>query len=1340
MASKHRFLTIWLRVILLFGLITSVSITSPQLVLAQGISFPAQINKSFTPINIVAGEISRLSITIYNPNPFELIDAAFLDDLEYIQPGILIADPVNLTNSCGGAATANSGGTTVSLSGGSVPPQVGATAGECTITLDVTSITPGNLIDTIQTGALTATCDPLAYPATCPDNAEISNTTPASATLRVGAVQPPSLSKAFAPNTVWVGQVSVLSITIRNNDLNNALTETTLPDNLPDDVYLADPPLPANSLTGCGTSASIDAVAGGSSVTLNNATIAPNTSCVVRANVISVVPNRYTNTIPARSIQTRQGVTNASAASAPLNVQAVGVSKSFSPSTLQAGGISLLTIRLQNPTTSPYTAVYIQDTLPGTVLTVVDGSAVSYCGGTVTTTLPRTVTLTGGTIPAGTILVPGQCTITVQVTSPSSASAATYTNRILANTMQTDQGVTNILDATANISIYASGTGIGGSSGKSFSPTSMNAGQNTRLRIDIYAPADTNLNNFAITDNLPANVTVSNSSPAAVSGCGTGYVLSAPTGATSISLTNGTILAGARCRIDVYVTSSTTGVHQNIIYPSNITNNENRTTAGNLTANLTVLGTSDLSVSKSFYPGTVNPNGLSTLTIVLQNNNTSMLVDVSLLDTLPGSTTNGVVIAPVPNASTTCTGGSVAVTAGQQSIQMTGGIIPAQVEGVPGICTIIVDVQGKGSNATRTNTIYTYNVSGTILDSGVVINPIRNATAPLVIANLTVGVVKGFNPLIVTGGSASTLSVQLVNANNAPLTGIAFTDNMPGGMTIANPANLNVGTCGGVLIGNPGDSSFSFSGGSLAAATSCTVTLSATMNANGNLTNEILANAVTTFNGATNPQKAEATLTNLPGASVSKFFGPNTIRSDSGEYSTLTITILNTGNVPITGMGVFDNLPNGLTIAPPPAPDPVTLCGGTLTADPNTQLIQLSDASLAASASCTITVSVTGNAIGDYRNCIPVGALTNNENVRNTQEACDTLYIHGEPLGIKEVIAGGSTFLNWTVMWINNAFPDPVLASASDDIPENTTFISSGPSSGFDVPPGAPPGSVNTGVACTENSPTTQTTACYYEGPTANYPRGRIVWEGTLGPDIGITDPNLAVNKITISFSTNIELSLQQAQNTAFLDCDLNLNGTIEDGERQVASAAAAWKRNKKTSGLPSELPGTGFRPGSRTLLPRQPQSRMYSDLGSLWLEIPSLGVNATILGIPVADRAWDVSWLGDRIGWLEGTAFPTWSGNSVLTGHVYDANGQPGPFINLHRLHWGDSIIIHAWGQEYHYKVRSVQTKVSAGDTRALQHEEYPWLTLTTCQGYDERSDSYRWRVVVRAVQVRVD
>lgn len=168
------------------------------------------------------------------------------------------------------------------------------------------------------------------------------------------------------------------------------------------------------------------------------------------------------------------------------------------------------------------------------------------------------------------------------------------------------------------------------------------------------------------------------------------------------------------------------------------------------------------------------------------------------------------------------------------------------------------------------------------------------------------------------------------------------------------------------------------------------------------------------------------------------------------------------------------------------------------------------------------------------------------------------------------------------------------------------------------------------------------------------------------------------------------------------------------------------------------QLPETGFAPGTITRLPLQPATVVYSNTG-MQIEIPALDLQTTIVGIPISGDSWDVTWLGDRLGYLESTAFPTWAGNSVITGHVYGANGRPGPFVHLDTLRWGDEIIVHAFGQRSVFSVRSVYAAVPDDET-VFRHEELPWLTLVTCKGYNEQTRSYVLRTVVRAVLVSVE
>ena len=168
------------------------------------------------------------------------------------------------------------------------------------------------------------------------------------------------------------------------------------------------------------------------------------------------------------------------------------------------------------------------------------------------------------------------------------------------------------------------------------------------------------------------------------------------------------------------------------------------------------------------------------------------------------------------------------------------------------------------------------------------------------------------------------------------------------------------------------------------------------------------------------------------------------------------------------------------------------------------------------------------------------------------------------------------------------------------------------------------------------------------------------------------------------------------------------------------------------------ELPDSGFAPDIQTILPVQPDRLAYAD-SDMWLEIPRLGVREQVLGVPES-LGWDISWLGDAIGYLEGTAFPTWNGNSVLTGHVTTSSGRPGPFAELDSLKWGDQVIIHAWGQQYIYEIRSIDLWVRPDATGILsKHEERSWLTLITCHSYDPKTGTYRWRTIARATLVCV-
>ncbi|MPN10621.1 hypothetical protein SDC9_157916 [bioreactor metagenome] len=161
--------------------------------------------------------------------------------------------------------------------------------------------------------------------------------------------------------------------------------------------------------------------------------------------------------------------------------------------------------------------------------------------------------------------------------------------------------------------------------------------------------------------------------------------------------------------------------------------------------------------------------------------------------------------------------------------------------------------------------------------------------------------------------------------------------------------------------------------------------------------------------------------------------------------------------------------------------------------------------------------------------------------------------------------------------------------------------------------------------------------------------------------------------------------------------------------------------------------PETGFAPGVTTKLPLQPLTEIYQAYSDMTVQIPALTSTVPVVGIPQSGNTWDITWLGENLGWLNGTAFPGSEGNSVLVGHVYLANGLSGPLAALETLKWGDQILIKNGKQTLVYAVTSVNY-VKPNDPSIFKHADSPVLTLVTCKGYDEETGHYRWRVVVKA------
>ncbi|WP_227028096.1 DUF3494 domain-containing protein [Corallococcus soli] len=510
------------------ALVTSNGSNQAPAVATLTVATPSAVTlgKAFTPSSITAGGASTLTITLTNSNAAPAVLTAPLVDT--LPPGVTPAGMGSTT--CVGGSVMDSL-TTVTLTGGYIPAN-----GSCTVTVPVTAPVAGTFINTLPAGALRTNRG--------------NNAAPAIATLvviPVGVVVPPTVCKDFSPSTIKAGGVSNVTITLFNANATPALLMAPLVDTLPAGV----------ATVGMGSTTCLGGIVSttASTVTLMGGYIPANSSCTVTVPVTAHVAGSFVNTLPAGALRTNKG-NNAAPAVATLVVTSKGdvvapkVHKSFTPSTIGAGGTSALTIILTNPNNTPavLTAPLV-DTLPAGVTTL-PGPATNTCGGVVTTT-PYMVTLTGGTIPAN-----GSCTVTVCVTSKKEGS---YSNVIPKGALQTDKG-SNQAPATAVLTVKQ-GTQVSPNVTKDFHPSSIRLGKASLLTITLSNPHNSVAYlNSSLADFFPDGMMATGG---ASTTCG-GELLSYQ-GSTGVEMWGGSIPANGSCTVQVEVTTNCKGQFHNQI-------------------------------------------------------------------------------------------------------------------------------------------------------------------------------------------------------------------------------------------------------------------------------------------------------------------------------------------------------------------------------------------------------------------------------------------------------------------------------------------------------------------------------------------------------------------------------------------------------------------------------------------------------------------------------------------------------------------------------------------------------------------------------------------------------
>lgn len=1013
-----------------------------------------QVSKAFSPTTVRQSEQATLTITLHNDSPLTPLTGVQLTENNIRTSGsgtgTLTIDNINL-NGCGGADVALINGDQGFALGGVTPATIAA-SDSCVLTITYTPAlgtagVPETFTDTIPEGAVVN------------DQAAISQ--PASHSVTV--LDELSVSKSRSPSQVAPGNPVRYDITVRNFS-GGALNDVRVSDNLPGGMLALDTPAPSMNGAGCSGVLSHN-IAGPPPSTTNpqltfdmNAGVGASPSvCTVTfwamVPVGAAVGVTFDNQIAANGVCNDNGtggICNAGASSTTnIRVTArdvVSVTKNFSPNNASEGQVSELTVIFTNASAEPLTNVEFTDNLPigstGLQLQVADPAvASSDCVGAVVTANPgdAVITMTGGTIPArgnsglGSF---GSCELKVNVIG----AAGNYTNVLPAGAVEAthtlaDAGTETVsspgpVQATLN---YASALGAT----KRFSPDTIQQGGSSTVAIRLSNSGDGTLNSVSVTDPLPAGMVLADPPNAYTTCDGASSSITAVAGQSSASLTGAVIPANGQCEFLFDVTTNAPGDWVNTIPAGNITAAGGVQTTAPVTATLAESSNYAITITNNALPNALTaPGESSVLTITLTNNGTENLSGIALTDyfTDDGKSTGsstGMLVAATPSVSTTCSGGVVEALAGGDRISLSGANLDAGDS-----CTVSVNVTME-----QVGTVQDVIPAGVVQTDQGVSNTLQSVTSLSAQANI--GVTKQFIPEVVKPGERARLRISFINPLTLPLADLAVLDSLPAGVTVPAGPNL-VTDCSGATVTTPGSNSVQVSGGNLPAASggvasSCMVELDVVAAVAGSYTNVIPAHAMTgTVGGASvdNTSPAEADLWVTDPVSLSKSFAPASV--PPGQPSTLTITLTNPGDTPLTGAALTDNLPANLVVALTPNAS-TTCAGGTVTAPASATAISLAGATIPANGSCQVQVDTLSNIPGSYANTIPSRSLTTTEGVTNEEPANDTLEVSMPPVVSKQfsppVIPAGGTSTLTIVLTNDNGVDMTTTAHFTDELP-----------------------------------------------------------------------------------------------------------------------------------------------------------------------------------------------------------------------------------------------------------------------------------------------------------------
>ncbi|MBX3084484.1 MAG: DUF11 domain-containing protein [Anaerolineae bacterium] len=639
-----------------------------------------------------------------------------------------------------------------------------------------------------------------------------------------------------------------------------------------------------------------------------------------------------------------------------------GISKQFVPSTIQAGGVSTLIFTLTNPNGGAVSGYNFTDPLPGGVVIANPANVTQNgCGS-------PTITATAGTsnisFSNGTVAANSTCTISVSVTAAAVNIYPNTSNNLFINSVDTTHAanatltVNNVSTPACTPNVILAVWTMDPSQGTGVPPTFVYKSPRVSSATASYTGIAGSTNTIDTANGNPVNGWsgtgwASNTDPVPTSATApyfnftldtsnfTGvkmtfdvnpkdqwanpnndiYIYTSTDGSPFSTVLTGTnLVAKNSWNLGINGTAAANGNSTIFRVNAHGTNNAQKLNATLIMDNIVFTGCgvpAQPTIAKSFTPATIPSGGTSTLQFTLTNPNYNFpLTGASFTDALPA----GLKVAATPNASTTCVGATWAPAANATNLSFSGGTIPAATltgsTVTNGTCIARVDVTTTTASVVGPQT----NISGFIstTQTGENNGPGGSATATLnVLAPPQID--KAFLPNPILANGTSTLTFTITNPNqNTAISGVAFSDTFPttpGNMTVATPLTSS-NTCGGTFAPVAGAGSISLSGGSIAGGGSCTITVNVTAPAVGTYTNTTgvvthLVNGVPVGNDTA----SNTLIINppVPAISILKQVGPSAtgpwssyLAVAAGSPVYYLITVENTGNVPLSPIGVTD--------------------------------------------------------------------------------------------------------------------------------------------------------------------------------------------------------------------------------------------------------------------------------------------------------------------------------------------------------------------------------------------------------------------------------------------------